>query len=213
MLPDNDKEGFRSLWPTLFLQRILPSAAAANIALLEHILGMEQQQAQLTTAYQTQNFFEQKHPAVDWLHQCINKTIGDYLTQSGVSVSVQWDLQGWANINRTGDYHGLHNHPHSYLSGTYYVSTPSQPVTAQQRNDVNPGDISFFDPRPQANMTAIAGDPQIDPEHRVTPCGGMLLLWPSFLHHAVHPNFAQAARVSISFNIVLQRSRRLLPDQ
>lgn len=208
-----DKDGFTQLWPTLFLQRQMPSADIANQALLQFLMAQDELQAQMTTDYRQQNLFEQTHPAIQWLHQCINKTIADYLKKSGVSVSLQWQLQGWANINRKGDYHSLHNHPHSYLSGTYYVNMPEQSVSARQRDDISPGDISFFDPRPQANMSAIAGDPQIDPEHRVTPAPGMLLLWPSFVHHAVHPNFSEQARVSVSFNVVLRRSDALVPEQ
>jgi len=200
-----DNDGFHTLWPTLLLKRNLPSASAANAALHEYIIGIEQSNSQLTTDYKNQNLFEDSNPAIQWLNQCIKKSIIDYLKKSNVGVSVQWDLQGWANVNRTADYHMLHNHPYSYLSGTYYVSTPTQPVNPNQRNDVNPGDISFFDPRPQANIAAIAGDPQYDPEFRVTPDAGLLMLWPSFLHHAVHPNFAQEPRISISFNMVLKR--------
>jgi uncharacterized protein (TIGR02466 family) len=203
----SDNAGFHALWPTLLLMRELPSADAANAVLVDYILNLEQAHSQLTTDYQSQNLFEQPHPAIQWLNQCVRKTMGDYLRKSGVSVSVQWDLQGWANVNRTGDYHMMHNHPHSYLSGTYYVSTPAQLVTSQQRNDLNPGDISFFDPRTQANITAIAGDPQFDPEFRVSPTSGLLILWPSFLHHAVHPNFADQPRISISFNVVVQRKQ------
>ncbi len=208
-----DEDGFTQLWPTLFLQRQMPSADIANQALLQFLMAQDELQAQMTTDYRQQNLFEQTHPAIQWLHQCINKTIADYLSKSGVSVSIQWQLQGWANINRKGDYHSLHNHPHSYLSGTYYVTMPEQPVSDRQRDDISPGDISFFDPRPQANMSAIAGDPQIDPEHRVTPAPGMLLLWPSFVHHAVHPNFSEQPRVSVSFNVVLKRSEALVPEQ
>lgn len=204
-------DGFHTLWPTLFLQRELPSADMANAALLDHILTLEASHASLTTDYRQQNLFEQTHPAVQWLHQCINKTLADYLSRSGVSVRVEWQLQGWANINRKGDYHTLHNHPHSYLSGTYYVNMPEQPASVGGRDDLNPGDISFFDPRPQANMLAISGDPQIDPEHRVSPAAGTLLLWPSFVHHAVHPNLADQARVSISFNVVLKHASGLTP--
>ena len=210
---NQNEDGFTQLWPTLFLQRLIPSAEIANQALLQFLMKQDESRAQLTTDYRQQNLFEQSHPALQWLHQCINKSISDYLSKSGVSVSIQWQLQGWANINRQGDYHALHNHPHSYLSGTYYVSMPDQPATAGQRDDLNPGDISFFDPRPQANMMAIAGDPQIDPEHRVTPAPGLLLLWPSFVHHAVHPNCAEQARVSVSFNVVLRRSDALIPEQ
>lgn len=208
-----NSEGFMQLWPTLFLQRQMPSAEIANQALLQLLMMQDEAQPGMTTDYRQQNLFEQTHPAIQWLHQCINKTIADYLSESSVSVSVKWQLQGWANINRKGDYHSLHNHPNSYLSGTYYVNMPEQPLSARQRDDLSPGDISFFDPRPQANMTAIAGDPQIDPEHRVSPSAGHLLLWPSFLHHAVHPNFAEQPRVSISFNVLLQRDSTLMPAQ
>ena len=182
-----NEDGFRALWPTLFLQRVLPSAETANKVLLKHILETDDAKEQLTTDYQSQNLFEQKHPALQWLRQCIYKTIADYLAESGVTVDVSWSLQGWANINRQGDYHSLHNHPYSYLSGTYYINTPQQAKAENQRNDINPGDISFFDPRAQANMTALAGDSQYDPELRISPEPGLLLLWPSFLHHFVHP--------------------------
>jgi len=107
-------------------------------------------------------------------------------------------------------YHNLHNHPHSYLSGTYYIKVPEQP--AGFRSDLNPGAISFFDPRPQANMGAISGDGQIDPELRITPEPGLILLWPSFLHHLVHPNLSEDARVSVSFNVLLKNTERYLPS-
>ena len=72
-----------------------------------------------------------------------------------IDYKVDWHLQGWANINRLGDYHNLHNHPHCWLSGTYYVSVSESPVDLPGRADRTPGAISFFDPRGQANMTAI----------------------------------------------------------
>ena len=124
-------------------------------------------------------------------------------------------MQDWANINRFGDYHDLHNHPHAYLSGTYYVSVPAQPGRRELpgRADRTPGAISFYDPRPQANMTAIKGDPQIEAVHLVQPTPGTMLLWPAFLLHLVHPNLSQDQRISISFNVVLKRSESYLPDQ
>ena len=71
-----------------------------------------------------------------------------------------------------GDYHNLHNHPHSWLSGTYYVSVPNQEEADVFRSDLNPCAISFFDPRPQANMNSIRNDGQVDPEFRILPNNG-----------------------------------------
>ncbi|MBX2883755.1 MAG: 2OG-Fe(II) oxygenase family protein [Granulosicoccus sp.] len=198
--------GIVQLWPTRLLQRELPGAEQANAVLQALILEQESRHAtgSMTSDYQNQDFFSYEHPAVEWLKACINKTVGDYLADQSIGYSVNWSLQGWVNINRRGDYHNLHNHPHSYLSGTYYIAMPSEPGQDGQRQDLNPGAISFFDPRGQANMTAIAGDAQIDPEYRVLPKAGTILLWPSFLHHCVHPNLSDELRVSMSFNVLLK---------
>jgi uncharacterized protein (TIGR02466 family) len=208
-----DSQGFRHLWPTVVLQRSLPGAEAANTVLSELILAADGQAADMTVDYRADNFLESRHPAVDWLRQCINKTAIDYLTHCGLDYELRWSLQGWANVNRFGDYHDLHNHPHSYLSGTYYVAVPADQEKLEGRSDRRPGAISFYDPRAQANMTAIKGDPQVEAEHTVLPTPGTILLWPAFLHHFVHPNLSRSPRISISFNLVLKRDPGYLPDQ
>ena len=208
-----DGDGFTELWPTTFLCRTLDNTAAANKALLALILESEAGRQDMTVDYTTENIFATAAPAIDWLKQCVNKTVADYFKKMAVSYDVEWSIQGWANINRYGDYHSLHNHPHSYLSGTYYVQVPDKKAAAAgSRSDLNPGAISFFDPRPQANMTAVGGDGQIDPEHRILPQAGLILLWPSFLHHLVHPNLSDNLRVSISFNVLLKNTRDYLPQ-
>lgn len=212
-----DKNGFISLWPTQFLQRQLANTEGANQALSQLILDQESQHrsssdSDLTSDYLSQDFFSISHPVVLWLKECINKTVSDYLRQQGLDYTVNWGLQAWPNINRRGDYHNLHNHPHSYLSGTYYVAMPgSESFDHATRQDLNPGAISFFDPRAQANMLAIKGDGQVDAEFRVNPSSGMLLLWPAFLHHFVHPNLSDELRLSISFNVVLKWSDDYVP--
>ena len=129
------------------------------------ILAAESARDDMTVDYQSENLFATATPAGDWLKKCIDKTVSDYFKHLSISYNLEWSVQGWANVNRQGDYHNLHNHPHSYLSGTYYVKVPEQPTG--YRSDLNPGAISFFDPRAQANMSAIAGDGQVDPELRI----------------------------------------------
>ncbi len=206
-----DSNGFLALWPTQFLQRQLPNSDTANDVLAQIIL--EQEAAHNTTSaagdlssdYLSQDFLSIDHPVIAWLQACINKSISDYLRHQGMEYTIDWGLQAWPNINRRGDYHNLHNHPHSYLSGTYYVSMPAvDQFDSTARTDLNPASISFFDPRAQANMLAIKDDGQVEAEYRVFPTAGMLLLWPAFLHHLVHPNLSDDLRISISFNVVLK---------
>jgi uncharacterized protein (TIGR02466 family) len=194
------------LWPTQFLRHTLPGADRANPLLAALVLDRDARRAQMTTGYLDDDIFAVDDPAVQWLRQCVGRAVLDYAKTAGVDVELDWHLQGWANVNRFGDYHNLHNHPHSWASGTYYVQVPAPDADATTgRDDLNPGCISFFDPRPQANMNAIRGDGQVDPEFRILPKPGEILLWPAFIHHLVHPNLSrETPRISISFNVVLR---------
>ena len=167
----------------------------------------------MTTNYLAGNLLTLENPAVQWLKDCINKTVIDYLRHAGMDYPINWQLQGWANVNRLGDYHDAHNHPHAYLSGTYYVAVPDGQAEIGTRRDLRSGRITFYDPRGAVNMTAIKRDPNIEAEHTVDPKAGMILLWPAFLNHFVHPNLSQEPRISISFNVVLKWSDDYLPEQ
>lgn len=204
-MADGVKPHFQRLWPTLFMSLELPGAESANPVLAQFLLDQEAGTNDLTVRYLEQDLFREQHPAVGWLRQCCEKAVLDYAVEAGLDYQPDADLQAWVNINRRGDYHNLHNHPHSWLSGTYYVAVPDQAAAQRHRTDLNPGEISFFDPRGQANMNAVRGDGQFDPEYRRLPKPGELFLWPSFLHHLVHPNLMDEPRISVSFNAVLRR--------
>ncbi|MGD1880508.1 MAG: TIGR02466 family protein [Kiloniellaceae bacterium] len=212
--PHFDQNGFVQLWPTTILRRRLPGHDVANVELQRLVLEMEGGRHDFTTDYRSGNLLTVDNPAIAWLRECINKTAIDYLKQAGLDYPVNWGLQGWANVNRRGDYHDPHNHPHAYLSGTYYVAVPqTQTATAENRPDLRPGAISFYDPRASANMTAIRGDRQIEAEFTHHPQAGDILLWPAFLMHFVHPNLSDDKRISISFNATLKWSDDYLPVQ
>jgi uncharacterized protein (TIGR02466 family) len=89
--------------------------------------------------------------------------------------------------------HTPHIHPHSVISGTYYVSMPPKS-----------GAIRFEAPRLAMMMAAPPRKPKARPENRlfvdVEPRTGMLLLWESWLRHGVETNGAREPRISMSFN-------------
>jgi uncharacterized protein (TIGR02466 family) len=99
----------------------------------------------------------------------------------------------WINVMKKGAVHTPHIHPHSAISGTYYVTAPP-----------GSGAIRFEDPRLGLMMAAPPRKKSARPENRsfvdVTPKPGMLLLWESWLRHGVEPNAARAPRISASFN-------------
>ncbi len=211
MTDDSGSPQFARLWPTTIMRLKLPGADQANPLIAALMEDLDAGSDDMTADYLAGNLLAHEHPAIGWLKTCFDRAVLDYARGTGVDHDLDWSIQAWPNVNRFGDYHNLHNHPHSWLSGTYYVSVPDDETLPAGRSDRNPNAISFFDPRPQANMLAIRGDPQVDPEYRIQPEAGDLLVWPAFLHHLVHVNLSQEARISISFNIVLRWRDSYLP--
>lgn len=99
----------------------------------------------------------------------------------------------WVNIMPRQVVHGLHLHPLSTLSGTYYVKTPKG----------CPG-LKFEDPRLDRFMAAPPRRSDSRPDNRpwvsIPVEAGTLVLFESWLRHEVSPNPVAAERISISFN-------------
>ena len=107
----------------------------------------------------------------------------------------------WANVNRYRDFNEIHQHPGVHWSGVYYVDVPE-----------NSGAIRFFDPRVVRQMTMpyelYSENLESIPYSQclqitLDPHTGSMLIFPSWLQHAVHPNETKEPRISISFNIIL----------
>ncbi len=212
-MSDNTQDGILDLWPTKIMRRHLPGFEEPTQDLVKLIRDLERMNRNLTTDYLAPDFFNMDEPAVGWLRDQVNASVIDYMRAIGIDYDVRWTIQGWPNVNRLGDYHDPHNHPRSYLSGTYYLKVPTGKEPMRNRADVRPSHITFYDPRPGINMNAIKGDPYVDPEFTVMPEPGLLMMWPSFLSHFIHPNLSKDTRVTVSFNIVLKWQDHYLPSQ
>jgi uncharacterized protein (TIGR02466 family) len=117
------------------------------------------------------------------------------------AAAVEWDLTGrelamtdcWLNIMSRNAVHGLHLHPLSTLSGTYYVHVPAG----------SPG-IKFEDPRLDRYMAAPPRSMRARPKNRpwvtLPAVAGQVVLFESWLRHEVASHPTAADRVSVSFN-------------
>jgi len=103
----------------------------------------------------------------------------------------------WINVMDRGGVHAAHIHPHSVISGTYYVEVPK-----------GAADIRFEDPRLAMMMAAPPRKAKARRPNQtfacVSPKPGTLLLWESFLRHEVLANGAPGKRISISFNYAMR---------
>lgn len=194
----------QDLWPTGLIKRRLPEHERPNQELIGLIDEMERENPDLTTDFNVDRFRGHKHPAVDWLMSNIERSITAYFQQLGMNYPISWGIASWPNINRFGDYHSPHNHPWSYLSGTYYVQVPEADVDPDRSEVLNPACISYYDPRSGSSPYTFPPGSRSSPVYTVRPVAGALLMWPSGVYHFVHPNLSTQKRYSISFNVHLQ---------
>lgn len=99
----------------------------------------------------------------------------------------------WINVLAPGGYHTAHIHPHSAISGTFYVAVPKGASA-----------LKLEDPRLPLMMAAPPRRARAARESlsfvSLEPRPGTLLLWESWLRHEVPVNHADAERISVSFN-------------
>ena len=109
-------------------------------------------------------------------------------------------LNAWANLLRAGNYNTLHAHPESVWSGVYYVDAGE----AATDDDLS-GVLELLDPRPGVEMVPAPGWPFGRPL-RIVPEAGLMVLFPSWLYHQVHPYRGTRPRISLAFNAPVQQS-------
>ena len=147
------------------------------------------------TSYASAHRMQQLSPTFAALARALDRHVASFARV------LQMDLGGrtlamtdcWVNIMGRGAAHGLHLHPWSTISGTYYVAVPAGA----------PG-LKFEDPRlerfmaapPRMRSARRANQPWVTlGAHR-----GQVVLFESWLRHTVASNPHAAERVSISFN-------------
>jgi uncharacterized protein (TIGR02466 family) len=147
------------------------------------------------TSYASLNDLPWRVPEFAQLLKLLNAHVAAFAKE------LEYDLKGrklvldslWINILPPGGVHTSHIHPHSVVSGTYYVTIPDGASA-----------LKFEDPRLGFMMAAPPRRAKAKPENRqfayVAPRARTVLLWESWLRHEVPVNEAESERISISFN-------------
>ena len=106
-------------------------------------------------------------------------------------------VNSWININDYRDFNEVHKHPHSTLSGVYYVSVPE-----------NSGKIVFENPAYESMIYDWTSEKVKDftiytsAKYFYETLVGRLYIFPSWLNHSVESNLnKKEKRISISFNL------------
>jgi uncharacterized protein (TIGR02466 family) len=137
------------------------------------------------TSYASLNDLPRRDPVIADLAKILARHAASFARELG------WDRRPkldslWVNLLKSGGHHSGHIHPHSVISGTFYVEVPR-----------GSGAIRFEDPRLPLMMAA---PPRTDTFVAVDPRPGLLLMWESWLRHEVLAGTGKSERLSISFN-------------
>ncbi len=112
-----------------------------------------------------------------------------------------WSLKEmWVNVLDTGGRQGMHNHANSFISGVVYL-TPTHPDSRTMFMKA-PGGTDFAFRNDHAGI--VTGPYNADKWIGPAPGPGDLVLFPSYLMHAVPPN-AGERRITLAFNAIPAR--------
>ena len=192
-------------FPTLIGRARLPDSEAMNHGLHALILNEEAQYPSLGRSnirgwHSRPDFLHRSDANVDaltsWIIWALRRMICATTGQDAFKGTLS--ITAWATVCRAGAYHAPHSHPDSAWSGVYYVDggaeNPDQPLS---------GMLEFLDPRAGAEAVSAPGDPYGEP-FRVRPQAGLLVVFPSWLYHWVHPYAGETPRIAISFNATIR---------
>ena len=109
-----------------------------------------------------------------------------------------WSIKEmWVNVLDTGGRQAMHNHANSFISGVVYL-TPTHPGS-QTVFMKSPGghDFSFRNDHAGTKQGPYNADKWVSP----APSPGDMVLFPSYLMHAVPPNQGER-RITLAFNAI-----------
>ena len=105
---------------------------------------------------------------------------------------MDFNIYGWANVNRKGHSNIAHIHPMSTWSGTYYVDA------GDELDDNKCGLFEAFNPNLSHLMSFFPG--LLPGEYLIKPKTGSMNLFPSYLRHGVRTYHGNNPRICIAVN-------------
>jgi uncharacterized protein (TIGR02466 family) len=125
-------------------------------------------------------------------------------TQYGKLLGYDYDSyrfgQSWVSYKHPGQHHTMHSHPNSLISGVFYFGEPTDKTPAIKFHKLEGGfNVSYLSPKLVKDKRELKYSQK---EFSIEFTPGLLLLFPSHLHHSVPLNKTDKTRCSLAFNVV-----------
>jgi len=178
---------------------------ALNRALAEHVrthptLGTDETGKATRFGHQTGDLLLEPKGPMAAFERLIHRAVAHYLARLPqdpahpylARAPRRWRLDVWGVVLDSQGHQAPHMHGDGWVSGVYYVALPE----AVKAGGDQAGWIEFG--RPPAELQP-APEPEV---RRVRPEEGVMLLFPSYVHHRTVPFTSEEQRISIAFDAV-----------
>jgi len=187
----------------------LPNAEAVNTALRRTIL--ERAETHPSTAHSNLGGWQSSWNLPEWggeeatfllsfARQLADKFTAD---RTGKPAPQDWRMNAWANINRNGHGNEFHTHPGCMWSAVYYVDdggAAEDPSLGGEFEIQDPRGVAPAMYRPEI-VPAVPGGASMGASEMINPVAGTVVMFPSWVSHAVRPYTGAGTRISISINL------------
>jgi uncharacterized protein (TIGR02466 family) len=130
---------------------------------------------------------------LEFFRREIDNHVKNYLQNIGNIEELKYKIEDcWMSLSRPNDFFTVHHHGESDISGVYYFKT-----------NQNDGDLFFESPNQLTSITKCFK--HLPSRVFYKPEIGKIILFPGWLRHGVMKNTTTDNRISISFNIVIDK--------
>lgn len=199
----------RALFATPIAVAQLPNADRMNSALRATILARAD--AEPTTEHSNLGGWQSTWDLTEWGGDealtllAFARRFADKLTanRQGQPAPQQWRMNAWANVNRRQHGNEFHTHPGCVWSAVYYVDDggiADDPSLGGQLEFQDPRGVAPAMYRPDL-VPAVPGGASFGASEVISPQAGTMVMFPSWVSHAVRPYTGDSVRISIAMNL------------
>lgn len=198
---DLDKVSTTNIFPTNIITYLWPNIEELNKDLVKMVLA----ESKKTESLQISNAggYHSPNDLLTWDYPCITTFVDMIQEMTEIMAqrnglkeghSINLSFAAWSNIMSNGNHHTIHCHPNNFWSGCYYIQDGNP-----DRDIKYNGHFEFKDPRVGAQM--ITSDSINCLQYQLIPQPGLMVMFPSYVDHFVHPHVGNGNRITIAFNV------------
>lgn len=188
------------LFPKPVLATVLPEVLSKPVPWFYEQEMLNEEVDSTNYGERSKNSYILNEPECEELSRSILKIVDKFGETLGYNYDSYKFTQSWLSYKHPGQHHTLHSHPNSLISGVFYFGEYVEDTPA----------IKFHDNMFGVNASYISPSKVYDTreikyawsQFSINFEPGLLILFPSYLHHSVPINKTDKVRCSLAFNVV-----------